>query len=265
MDMRNTDSLDARAHAGVVEEQRDSDPEVLAKARPPRRYTAAFKAQILAEYEQLDKAEKGRPVALREPVLVARFGVAQAMRPRRPQGAGQVVGSSEGRSPRSGAGWAPRREREAGRRPGQGPPCDRGAGKALRVVEPTRHRQSPYGPSRRDAMIDAVVSELVPIVGVKTASDSVGKARARWYRRHSVHPKTAAPKRPPRPQPRARPIARATFSVCRSLLLSGLRSVRSPHCGRGGSGGGRRRRRRPAGAGPAGRRQTASPRARDAR
>ncbi len=56
MDMRNTDLSDARAHAGVVEEQRDPDPEVPAKARPPRRYTAAYKAKFLAEYEQLDKA-----------------------------------------------------------------------------------------------------------------------------------------------------------------------------------------------------------------
>jgi hypothetical protein len=57
--MRNTGLLDAHAHACVVEEQRDPDPEVPAKARPPHRYTAAYKAKILAEYEQLDKAEKG--------------------------------------------------------------------------------------------------------------------------------------------------------------------------------------------------------------
>ncbi|MGH3750326.1 MAG: transposase [Micromonosporaceae bacterium] len=34
------------------------DPEVPAKARS-RRYSASYKARILAEYEQLDKAEKG--------------------------------------------------------------------------------------------------------------------------------------------------------------------------------------------------------------
>lgn len=58
MDMKNTDLLDARAHAGGVEE-RDPDPEVPARARPARRYSAAYKAKILAEYEQLDKADKG--------------------------------------------------------------------------------------------------------------------------------------------------------------------------------------------------------------
>lgn len=52
MDMKNTDLLDAPAQAGVVEEQRGRDPEVSAKARPPCRYTAAYKAKNLAEYEQ---------------------------------------------------------------------------------------------------------------------------------------------------------------------------------------------------------------------
>ena len=35
------------------------DPEVSERPRPPRRYPAAYKLRILAEYEQLDKAGKG--------------------------------------------------------------------------------------------------------------------------------------------------------------------------------------------------------------
>src|SRR5919202_1111646 len=35
------------------------DPEVPERPRPPRRYPAAYKLRILAEYEQLDKAGKG--------------------------------------------------------------------------------------------------------------------------------------------------------------------------------------------------------------
>jgi hypothetical protein len=37
----------------------DPDPEVSARARPPRRYTAKYKAGILAEYEGLSKGDKG--------------------------------------------------------------------------------------------------------------------------------------------------------------------------------------------------------------
>jgi transposase-like protein len=37
----------------------DPDPEVPERARGPRRYSAAYKAQILEEYAGLDKAAKG--------------------------------------------------------------------------------------------------------------------------------------------------------------------------------------------------------------
>jgi transposase len=37
----------------------DPDPEVPERARGPRRYSAKYKAQILEEYERLDKAGKG--------------------------------------------------------------------------------------------------------------------------------------------------------------------------------------------------------------
>jgi transposase-like protein len=37
----------------------DPDPEVPERARPPRRYPAKYKAQILAEYDTLNKADKG--------------------------------------------------------------------------------------------------------------------------------------------------------------------------------------------------------------
>src|SRR5581483_8373574 len=35
------------------------DPEVALRAKPPRSYSARYKAEILAEYEKLDKAGKG--------------------------------------------------------------------------------------------------------------------------------------------------------------------------------------------------------------
>ncbi len=52
-------SLDARAHSGAVDDRTHPDPEVLERARGPRRYSAKYKAQILDEYERLDKAGKG--------------------------------------------------------------------------------------------------------------------------------------------------------------------------------------------------------------
>jgi len=54
--------VDARADAGGMEGEEsksDPEPEVLERARPPRQYTAKYKAEILAEYERLDKAGKG--------------------------------------------------------------------------------------------------------------------------------------------------------------------------------------------------------------
>jgi hypothetical protein len=51
-------SLDSRADAGAVNTT-DPDPEVPERARPPRRYSAKYKAQILAEYDTLTKADKG--------------------------------------------------------------------------------------------------------------------------------------------------------------------------------------------------------------
>src|SRR5215203_2940341 len=53
------DSLDARAQSGGVNDSTDPDPEVPERARGPRRYSAKYKAQILDEYERLDKAGKG--------------------------------------------------------------------------------------------------------------------------------------------------------------------------------------------------------------
>jgi transposase len=54
--------VDARVDAGGMkgeESKSDPEPEVLERARPPRQYPAKYKAEILAEYERLDKAGKG--------------------------------------------------------------------------------------------------------------------------------------------------------------------------------------------------------------
>ena len=52
-------SDDTRHHAGGMDDTTDPDPEVPERAKGPRRFPAAYKARILAEYETLGKAEKG--------------------------------------------------------------------------------------------------------------------------------------------------------------------------------------------------------------
>ena len=55
-----TDLLSARADADVMDDMTDPDPEVLERARGPRRYSAAkYRARVLADYETLNKAGKG--------------------------------------------------------------------------------------------------------------------------------------------------------------------------------------------------------------
>jgi transposase len=52
-------SLTPRVQAGGVDETNDPDPEVPERARGPRRYSAKYKAEVLDEYERLDKPGKG--------------------------------------------------------------------------------------------------------------------------------------------------------------------------------------------------------------
>ena len=58
-----------RTHTGGMDQA--PDPEVPERPRPPRRYPAAYKLQILEEYEQLDRHGRrqwdGGPVAGERP------------------------------------------------------------------------------------------------------------------------------------------------------------------------------------------------------
>ena len=89
------DSLDARAQSGAVNETTDPDPEVPERARGPRRYSARYKAQILEEYEQLDKAGKG--------ALLRREGLYTSLisewRKQRDRGALEALAKPAGRRP----------------------------------------------------------------------------------------------------------------------------------------------------------------------
>ena len=89
------DSVDARVQAGGVNGNKDPDPELPERARGPRRYSAKYKAQILEEYEQLDKAGKG--------ALLRREGLYTSLisewRKQRDRGALEALAKPAGRQP----------------------------------------------------------------------------------------------------------------------------------------------------------------------
>src|SRR5271170_5570293 len=85
-------TVDTR-HDGAVTNDTDPDPEVPERARGPRRFPAAYKARILAEYKTLSKAEKG--------ALLRREGLYSSLltewRRQRDQGAEEALARPSGR------------------------------------------------------------------------------------------------------------------------------------------------------------------------
>jgi transposase len=71
------------------------DPEVPERARGPRRYSAKYKARVLAEYEALDKAGKG--ALLRREGLYS--SLISAWREQRDRGAAEALAKPAGRRP----------------------------------------------------------------------------------------------------------------------------------------------------------------------
>lgn len=88
-------SLDGRAQSGATNDMTEPDPEVPERARGPRRYSARYKVQILAEYEGLDKAAKG--------ALLRREGLYTSLisewRKQRDRGALAALAKPAGRQP----------------------------------------------------------------------------------------------------------------------------------------------------------------------
>jgi transposase-like protein len=95
MDTRITHSLDGRADAGAMDDTTDPDPEVPERARGPRRYSAKYKARVLAEYETLDKPGKG--ALLRREGLYS--SLISAWREQRDRGALEALAKPAGRAP----------------------------------------------------------------------------------------------------------------------------------------------------------------------
>lgn len=99
------DSLVVRAQAGAMDDSTDPEPEVPERSRGPRRYSAKYKARILEEYEQLNKAGKG--------ALLRREGLYTSLisewRKQRDRGALEALAKPAGRQP------ADARDREVAR------------------------------------------------------------------------------------------------------------------------------------------------------
>jgi transposase-like protein len=93
--MTSDHSLDAHAQTGAMDSSTDPDPQVPERARGPRRYSAAYKARILEEYERLDRAAKG--------ALLRREGLYTSLisewRKQRDRGALQALAKPAGRQP----------------------------------------------------------------------------------------------------------------------------------------------------------------------
>lgn len=89
------DPNETRADAGVMNETTDPEPEVPERGRGPRRYSAKYKAQVLDEYERLDKAAKG--ALLRREGLYT--SLISAWRHQRDEGALAALAKPSGRQP----------------------------------------------------------------------------------------------------------------------------------------------------------------------
>jgi transposase len=91
--MTATTAAAASPHTGGMTDP--TDPEVPARAKPPRQYSTKYKFEILAEYEQLDKAGKG--------ALLRREGLYSSLlsewRKQRDRGAFEALNAQRGRPP----------------------------------------------------------------------------------------------------------------------------------------------------------------------
>jgi transposase len=128
----------------------DPNPEVPERARGPRRYSARYKAQILEEYEGLDKAAKG--------ALLRREGLYTSLisewRKQRDRGALQALAKPAGRQP------ADPRDREAARLRKENQHLAAELAKAGKVIEVQ---------GKLSALLEQLATDSVPETGGETS------------------------------------------------------------------------------------------------
>jgi transposase-like protein len=108
-----------------MEPTTDQDPEVPERVRGPRRYSAKYKAKILAEYESLSKADKG--ALLRREGLYS--SLITAWRSQRDAGAMTELAKPAGRQP------ADPRDKEIGKLRSQVSKLEDDLDRAHKVIE----------------------------------------------------------------------------------------------------------------------------------
>ena len=142
-------SLDARTQSGATDDMTGPDPEVPERARGPRRYSARYKAQILEEYERLDKASKG--------ALLRREGLYTSLisewRKQRDRGALQALATPAGRQP------ADPRDREVDRLRKQNQRLASELDKARKVIEVQ---------GKLSALLEQLATDSAPETGGET-------------------------------------------------------------------------------------------------
>ena len=110
-------SVASGVHADAMDNQQRPDPEVPERPRP-RSYSARYKAEVLAEYERLDKAGKG--------ALLRREGLDSSLisewHKQRDRGAPQALAKPRGRAPADPVERENARLRRENQLP-SGPPC----------------------------------------------------------------------------------------------------------------------------------------------
>ena len=145
-------SVDAPAQSGATGNTADPDPEVPERVRGPRRYSARYKAQVLEEYERLDKASKG--------ALLRREGLYTSL-------------ISE---------WRKQRDRGALKALGQGvrrgrPPTDPLKREAARLRRENERLQAELGKARKVIEVQGKLSALLEQFATDSAPETGGETR----------------------------------------------------------------------------------------
>ena len=133
-----------------MDDTTDPDPEVSERARGPRRFPAAYKARILAEYELLDKAAKGS--------LLRREGLYSSLitewRRQRDRGAEEALSRPAGRQA------ADPRDREI-----------------VRLKQRTKRLESELGKARKVIEIQGKLSALLEQFATDSVTDNSGETK----------------------------------------------------------------------------------------
>jgi len=132
-----------------MKDKPDPNPEVPARARGPRRYSAKYKAQILDQYEHLDRSDKG--AFLRREGLYT--SLVSAWRRQRDDGALEALAKPAGRQP------ADPRDREVVRLHKENDRLSAELGKARKVIEIQ---------GKLSALLEQLATDSVPDTGGET-------------------------------------------------------------------------------------------------